>query len=467
VLFAVVLTSLVSYEILSTRNAWQTAVDEADRLDPRWRLAELQADRPALPDAENSAPIIIAAYRKAAGVSVGGFPRYEKIFEKLPPTARLNDQQILLIRTALAKLDEPLRMARKLKDMPHGRYTVVYSDDYFSTIIGDHQNTRALADWLQHDAWLLAQEQQCDAAVESCQAMLNASRTMSGELTMIAHLIRIAIQNIALTTLERVLAQGEVSEERLRDMQTIIEKEIQECDWVSAVRGERAGDHHLFTSMRDGKLKTPIAGRFSLTAGPIPVRGNPTVIDLIEGWIVNAFPRTLLKYYPDHLRRMTRCVEIARLPIHERGAKIVEWQEESRGTRNPITRLLTPALVKIHQAECRSQALLRSTLVALACERYRIRHKDWPAALDALGKEKFLAAIPADPMDNQPLRYRRTKEGIVIYSIGIDKVDNQGHIDRDRPNQTGVDIGFHLWNEDGRRLAPLPPVALPEAGAPR
>ena len=61
---------------------------------------------------------------------------------------------------------------------------------------------------------------------------------------------------------------------------------------------------------------------------------------------------------------------------------------------------------------------MRCMVVALACERYRLNHseKTWPASLEELVKAKLLDAVPVDPMDNQPLRYRRTKEGIVVYS---------------------------------------------------
>src|SRR5262249_45644893 len=146
----------------------------------------------------------------------------------------------------------------------------------------------------------------------------------------------------------------------------------------------------------------------------------------------------------------------------ERTVKLKDLETEIRKTHNPIVRLLAPALNKVHMAECRTQATLRSAVVAVACERYRLKTKDWPASLDVLVKEKLLDAIPTDPMDNQPIRYRRTKDGIVVYSIGFDMIDNQGNIDRDHPYDPGVDLGFRLWNVDRRRQTALPPVAIAE-----
>ena len=96
------------------------------------------------------------------------------------------------------------------------------------------------------------------------------------------------------------------------------------------------------------------------------------------------------------------------------------------------------------------EARVRSALVAVACERYRLTKKEWPAALETLAKEKLLDSIPADPFDNQPLRYRRTKDGIVVYSVGVDLKDDGGKIQHDRPHEHGFDVGFPPVAEPGR-----------------
>src|SRR4051812_15100700 len=46
----------------ATDERLRAAVAEADRLDPRWRFAELEADRAKVPDADNAAPLVLASY---------------------------------------------------------------------------------------------------------------------------------------------------------------------------------------------------------------------------------------------------------------------------------------------------------------------------------------------------------------------------------------------------------------------
>jgi hypothetical protein len=443
-----------AYSVFATRSAWEEAEAEAARDLPRWRLLELEADRPQIPEADNSALYMMALRRKSGRFLVAAAPNYEQIFENLPPTAQLNIQQADLLRTELGKATKSLPDVRKLKDMPHGRYPITYSDDGISTLIPHHQDTRDFAELLKHDAMLLAHEREYDRAIESCQGILNAGRAMETDTFLIALLIRAALQNMAILTLERVLAQGEASEARLAAMQALLTYDMDHSSWLQALRGERGMYNHLFEGIRAGKVS---AGWIGLMRG-----GSSDPFDSVEMWLADQFPSTILSRYPEYLSHMNRAVAIASLPIHERIPKLAEWEADTKASRNPLMRMLTPGLARTHRAECRSQVLLRSSTVALACERYRLEHKDWPATLEVLVQEKLLETVPADPFDNQPLRYRRTKDGVVIYSIGFDLTDNHGNIDREHPDDAGVDLGFRLWNVNRRRQKPQPVVVIPE-----
>jgi hypothetical protein len=438
--------------MLSARNAWDAAEEEATRLDPRWKLMEIEADRMQIADAENSALFMNALRRKRGGFrGVGAVPNYDKIFEKLPPNVQLNGQQLQVIRGELAKIAGPLQEARKLKDMPNGRIPVTYSDDWISTLLPEHQEARTFADWLQHDAFDLAEDGKYDEALESCQALLSASGVFKEETFLISLLIRVALQSISVTAMERVLAQGEPSDETLQATQARLAKEINSSGWLQAIRGERAGAQFLFENIRSGKVTSTFRSINGARA-----------LDGVADWFVDTFPSAMVNYYPEYLRHMTRCVEIAKLPIQERGPRTKAWNDDTDKSKNPVIRILAPALANCHRAECRSQAWLRSAMVAMACERYRQKHERWPATLDLLVKEKLLDAVPLDPIHGQPLRYLKTNYGVVIYSIGIDGIDNQGNIDHDRVHQPGFDVGFRLWDLGLRRMPPLPPVALPE-----
>jgi hypothetical protein len=66
------------------------------------------------------------------------------------------------------------------------------------------------------------------------------------------------------------------------------------------------------------------------------------------------------------------------------------------------------------------------TVTAIALERFHLNHGEYPQNLSALVPE-FLTSVPRDPVDGQPLRYRRDDDGaFLLYSVGEDGVDNGG-----------------------------------------
>jgi hypothetical protein len=425
---------------------------EADRDDPDWRLDALLAKRRDVPDKDNSALHVNATVALGAFVKIEGLTNYQLIFDNLTPSTQLNFQQEQLIRAELSKIPKAVDEARKLRDMPYGHFAVTISPDFISTRIPHHQNPRMVADWLKHDAYLLAHEEHTDLALESCQAIFNAGRTMGDDPFLIAHLIRISIQTMGVTATERVLAQGEATEETLEKLQGLLAKEIAESTWRHGMRGERAGSHLLFEGLRTGKVN------LRLLRGLVGMRTAGPASD----WLHDSFPSTLMKYYPEHLQFLNRSVEISKLPHHEQRKQLKDLEEKVQKSNNAVSMLFALPNKSVFEAECRSQAYLRATWVALACERYRLKHDRWPEKLNELVRAKLIDAIPLDPYDGLPLRYIRTKDGVTIYAIGQDGVDNQGNIHPKQAVEDGFDIGVRLWDTGLRRQMPPPAVVIPE-----
>ena len=88
---------------------------------------------------------------------------------------------------------------------------------------------------------------------------------------------------------------------------------------------------------------------------------------------------------------------------------------------------------------------LESAHAAVAVERYRLAQHAWPANLDTL-VPAFLSFVPTDPYDGKPLRYRRVGQDVLIYSVGPDRIDNHGALDRTGRAPQDTDSGFQLWD---------------------
>jgi len=69
----------------------------------------------------------------------------------------------------------------------------------------------------------------------------------------------------------------------------------------------------------------------------------------------------------------------------------------------------------------------RTVITAIALKRYQLKHGGYPPDLSSLVPE-FLPAVPLDPVDGQPLRYRPQANGtFLLYSVGPNGKDDGGN----------------------------------------
>jgi competence protein ComGC len=428
---------------------------EIEKEDPHWRWHDLIAQIKPPPDDKNSAVQIMKVQALLKKTPFAPGPKWDNSPKDplLIRNARLAHDKAELLRAAFAALPkETVLEARKLKDMPEGGFAIEMAENPFALNLNYLQETRAVANLLLCDAVLRAHHDEREGAAESSQAILNMAHALKDQPFLIAQLIRIAEQAIALGALEWTLGQGTVSEPNLAKLQGLLEADAAADGLHQAMRGERAGGHQIYESLRAGK--TSFAEMFGTTG--FRVSPGERVLD--------AFPGLVLNGYPEYLRMMNEQVRASKLKDTERMEAFEKLEQQARQHRargirgNLLISWIMPATTKMAEAAQRSQAQVRCAIAALAAERYRLKHNNtWPRGLDDLVKEGLLKEVPKDPYDGQPLRLKRTPTGIVVYSVGYDKVDNGGKLDRANLRTPGTDIGFELWDRRG-----VPPPASEE-----
>lgn len=106
-------------------------------------------------------------------------------------------------------------------------------------------------------------------------------------------------------------------------------------------------------------------------------------------------------------------------------------KQNSSVLRHPdhiIARLILPSVSMVSSHALMLDARRQQALAALALERFFVKHARYPAALAELTPE-FLPAIPNDPCDGKPLRYRTTPAGrYQLWSVGFDGKDDAGKV---------------------------------------
>jgi hypothetical protein len=103
----------------------------------------------------------------------------------------------------------------------------------------------------------------------------------------------------------------------------------------------------------------------------------------------------------------------------------------------------------------------RQVITAIALKRYQLKHGSYPPDLASLVPE-FVAAIPADPIDGKPMRYRLDGDGqFLLYSIGLNGKDDGG--DSAIP---GLTKGDYYWSDPNCLDPKAPDWVWPQPATP-
>ncbi|MBP86222.1 MAG: hypothetical protein CMJ64_05830 [Planctomycetaceae bacterium] len=240
--------------------------------------------------------------------------------------------------------------------------------------------------------------------------MLIAPRALNKEPIFVSQLVQNAMNSIALSTLEKMLNSFEFSDEDLQQLQQTVRQTDLQTGFRDAMLGERVTGMQVIRN--PGQL-----------GSEVPVRLPNTNEDL-------AF----------YLKYMGKWTAASREPFPKALDRVElisqEFEEELAGSgfarvRYQLTALLLPAMDSIFEATARGVAATQATETFIAVERFRKQQGRFPDSLDALVPE-FLSEVPMDPFDGKPLRYVITDDAALIYSIGRNRIDDNGTLGDER-----------------------------------
>jgi hypothetical protein len=424
-----------------------------DRDEPGWRLEALELKRTSIPPEQDSGPVILKL-RRQVGKDWWKDDKAEVPWNKVesPPGDPLTRQQVAFLGKRMAEIEPLLPEIRQLADRPKGCYPITWNPNVIATMIPHVEEVREMAGLFMRDIYWQAHCGAYGTALLSCRATLSVGRSLDDEPMLISQIVRMACLRVALDGTKHTLAAGETKAENLAPLQSALTDTDKYDAIVVGLRGERAGMNHLFSNLEDGTVSTSVIA--SLTRrGP---RGASTIADKAEEIYLAASVQSshvwLLRYY-------NAALEICRLPASEQTARAKALNDESR-TAPALAKLLNPAWIKCHESFRRDRTGTRCAIVALAVERYRLKHGSWPVKLAVIAPE-FLAKAPADPYTDEPLKYRKTADGVVVFSVGPNGNHNGDYYDRLEPpiaapgTSPGNAYEFRLWNpaQRGRPLA--------------
>jgi len=279
---------------------------------------------------------------------------------------------------------------------------------------------RGVTNVLQGRAALALEKGNPDEFVRLIGAMERASNLNADLPILIGRLVEIAIDSRNHETIGWALAahRDQLDETHLARLADVLDAQARmNFDWW----GERLTFHDAVRRMADENGAISAEG---FADGSV-LYGEPVSLPLAK---LDASARAMLLV---HHRTLERGAELSELPWKEQLASAETVLETERDRLNFLAdKVLDILIPAVDKAVGRVRMFRQQTIgmqTAVAAHRHRLRHGDFPTTIDAIDDD-LLTFDPIDAFTGEPLKYRLTETGPLIYSVGDDRVDDGGMI---------------------------------------
>ena len=367
------------------------------------------------------------------------------------------------LESDLAEKRDAIELLHKISAHPEFDFGLYYETG-FSLLLPHLSQFKGCAQTLGSAAALELRKGNPSEAVEHIRAMLALSSGLEREPIVVSQLARIAVVQITIGTIWDLLQSPAVTEADLRLIQTNLAALEFAAAMGRSYECERAMNSSTIERMRETGNVASALGLSGPRRSPAPASGSTldVVIDHAERYFspkvihdraveltwssTSSFQDEIIS-----LKAMQVMVECARslqtdasyqealtkcdASLASLGMKPAKedsdglWMDQSTLSLATLHKLFTQPPLALRNSLRRVQRIEASrtlAVTAIALQRYHLIRGEYPADITALQPE-FLSTIPHDPVDGQPLRYRRSPDGsFLLYSVGEDGRDDNG-----------------------------------------
>ena len=339
---------------------------------------------------------------------------------------------------ALSKYDPILNEITEASHRPKCRFPIRYEDN-MEALLPHLASLRNLARVYRLRSLVELNLGQADTAFADVQMCLRLADKIKNQPLLIPHLVQVMMLDLATQPVWEGLFAHRWNDNQLATLQASFENMDQFDCFATAIHGERISACHTIqwlqahpkeafgwnVFMREETLWIRLRRRF----------GVPLVCFFRSKLSVDRFYRETFLSSIDfvHQRVSPKAVAVASDAI----PAIV------KNPYNAFSGMFIPAIGSAAKKVAFSQTGIQQVTVACALERCRLTKGELPEKLEVLVPE-FIAKVPHDVIDGQPLRYRRTAaDQFVLYSVGWNEVDDSGQIalTSDQPPRPDFDKG--------------------------
>jgi hypothetical protein len=376
-------------------------------------------------------------YYRALAAKTNGFP-----VSSQPQTPA---QNILL---ALSKYDSTIEELRQASQLTYSRFPLEYGEADPAEILLPHlSDLKRCSQVLQLRAIGELQNGESEKALDDVKLSLRLADSIHTEPFLISQLVRDAILYITLQPVYEGLVEHKWSDAQLAELDSELSKLDFLADYELSMRGERAGDIGIIEYLRHARTSHKISDIFySIRHNDYGITTGELVVFYFgpDGW----HDQTELKIS----QLIQRYISVANVDLQILSPTSVSNADAAVNVKiehptpfNPMERMLLPALGAAAKKFAYSQNSVNLARVAIALERYRLAHGEYPETLNALAPQ-FIEKLPHDIINGEPLHYRRTNDGqFILYSVGWNETDDGGLVVQTKTGGIDYTNGDWVW----------------------
>jgi len=343
---------------------------------------------------------------------------------------------------AMSVFNPALEELRQASLRPMARLPLNYDNGFedAGTLMPGLASEKRWAQFLQLRTVAELQAGQGVAALEDVKLFLRLTDTIRSQPFLISHLVRIAMQAIALQPIYEGLAQHRWNDAQLADLEAALGKKDFLADFECSMRGERACAIYTFELQRRTREMKNYSG---------DEVGNQIVTNSLR-WMPSAFfYQNELAFAQMYAQFVLPLVDLTNRTVSVSAYHTTEADFKEQAKHWSLykiqARMLFPAVGKAVIKFAVIQAQVDLARIACALERFRLAHAEYPETLAALAPQ-FIAQLPHDLINGQPLHYRRTDDGrFVLYSVGWNETDDGGKIVFSKGGRVDTEKGDWVW----------------------
>lgn len=376
--------------------------------------------------------------------------QYDDVFNilKLWP-GDMNEEEIELIEKFLKVNEEAIKKLKEALERPYywshykveGDLKSEFTSKIIEGVMPALTGHKRLAQTLRRQILQKGYLGDIEGAIEDSLALISYGSRMMGKGLLIEQLVAMAVESLGHMSVYDLLDKVELSVKNLGYLQQELEKEFSGNTGLVNLEAEKAFWYDMiqrsFTDDGRGSGRPLFKGM-----------GIPLVVNNYKEGLKLLFGIG----YPDRrevLSRMKKYFEqgeelFALKPWEASNNTDVQQRWDDIGQDLSLLCITGPAHQKISVQNWYLKVDRDALITTLAILRYKKQTGEYPEQLHVLVKEGYLKEIPKDPYSSGSLVFKRTEEGFLLYSIGLDYKDDGGE-----PGRTKNGNFRSWWYDNG------------------